>query len=495
MKEKIKEHIKKHQVLYSALLILCCFFAQIFYCNSIDVSDELFTFANTYKLHNGINLYSQNNVIDTPLFFWIGNLFLSIFGDNFFVYKIYGIIIFEVIFLLQLNILRKLKVPTARATVYILLISLPFTKTLFGSGANYNNLAILFWLLGMNFIIKKDDLHVNIIEQGITSALIFATKQNIGIYYLMGLTIFTIYNYRKEIQKVVKKLFGTYAIFLAITMVWLTILIIQGEFKDFINYCFLGIGEFATNHFNFQDFNIVLYAIPIIAFIIAWFMKKKEKLKLNDNFTKISIFFACFTFTSLLIGYPIFNIYHIKLALIVPIVYCIYIAEQFVVNAKELFELNIIKKIIIGYISIALIVNIVYLGVTLSRGFYEVNYKEPYFSMFATKEMREKINEVTNFVKLKEKNSQKVIIFSEEANIYQILLGKNYQDFDLPLLGNWGYKGEEKVLEKIKNLEDTFILIKDKSATEQESKKIKDYIKENYNKTGEIADFEIYYIE
>lgn len=422
-------------------------------------------------------------------------MFLSIFGDNFFVYKIYGIIIFEVIFLLQLNILRKLKVPTARATVYILLISLPFTKTLFGSGANYNNLAILFWLLGMNFIIKKDDLHVNIIEQGITSALIFATKQNIGIYYLMGLTIFTIYNYRKEIQKVVKKLFGTYAIFLAITMVWLTILIIQGEFKDFINYCFLGIGEFATNHFNFQDFNIVLYAIPIIAFIIAWFMKKKEKLKLNDNFTKISIFFACFTFTSLLIGYPIFNIYHIKLALIVPIVYCIYIAEQFVVNAKELFELNIIKKIIIGYISIALIVNIVYLGVTLSRGFYEVNYKEPYFSMFATKEMREKINEVTNFVKLKEKNSQKVIIFSEEANIYQILLGKNYQDFDLPLLGNWGYKGEEKVLEKIKNLEDTFILIKDKSATEQESKKIKDYIKENYNKTGEIADFEIYYIE
>ena len=90
MKEKIKEHIKRHQFAYSALLILCCFFAQIFYCNSIDVSDELFTFANTHKLHNGINLYSQNNVIDTPLFFWIGNLFLSIFGDNFFVYKIYA---------------------------------------------------------------------------------------------------------------------------------------------------------------------------------------------------------------------------------------------------------------------------------------------------------------------------------------------------------------------------------------------------------------------
>ena len=80
MKEKIKEHIKKHQVLYSALLILFCFFAQIFYYNRIEVTDELFTFANTYKLHNGINLYSQNNIIDTPLFFWIGNLFLKVFG-------------------------------------------------------------------------------------------------------------------------------------------------------------------------------------------------------------------------------------------------------------------------------------------------------------------------------------------------------------------------------------------------------------------------------
>lgn len=495
MKVKIKEHIKRHQFSYSALLILFCFCGQIFYYNRIDVSDELFTFANTHKLHNGINLYSQNNVIDTPLFFWIGNLFLSIFGDNFFVYKIYGIIIFEVIFLLQLNILRKLKVPTARATVYVLLISLPFVKTLLPCGANYNNLAILFWLLGMNFIIKKDDLHVNIIEQGIVSALIFATKQNIGIYYLIGLTIFTIYNYRKEIKKVVKKLFGTYVIFLATTMLWIAILIMQGEFKDFINYCFLGIGEFATNHFEIQDFNIVLYAIPIIAFIIAWFMKKKEKLKLNDNFTKISIFFACFTFTSLIIGYPIFNIYHITLALIVPIVYCIYLAEQFVINAKELFELDIIRKIIVGYISIALIVNIFYLGITISRGFNVKEYEDPYFSMFATKEMQGKISEVTNFVKLKEKNNQKVIIFSEEANIYQILLGKNYQDFDLPLLGNWGYKGEERVLEKIKNMKDTFILLKDKNVTEQESKKIKDYIKGNYNKTGEIADFEIYYIE
>ena len=121
MKEKIKEHIKKHQVLYSALLILFCFFAQIFYYNRIEVTDELFTFANTYKLHNGINLYSQNNIIDTPLFFWIGNLFLKVFGNNFFVYKIYGIIIFESNLFITIKYSKKIKSANSKSNcIYII---------------------------------------------------------------------------------------------------------------------------------------------------------------------------------------------------------------------------------------------------------------------------------------------------------------------------------------------------------------------------------------
>jgi len=259
MKEKIKNHIKEHKIIYSALLILFCFSGLILSFNKIELTDELFTFANTYKLHNGVSLYSENNVIDTPLFFYIGNIFLSVLGTNFFAYKIYGIVIFEVIFLISLNILRKLKVPTGRAVVYILLILLPFTKTLFVNGANYSTLALLFWLLGMNFIIKKDKFEIKPIQQGIISALVFATKQNIGVYYLIAITLFTIYNYRKERKTILKKLVSTYIIFALITAIWCIILALQGQFIDFINYCVLGIGEFAKNHFDFQDWRIILY--------------------------------------------------------------------------------------------------------------------------------------------------------------------------------------------------------------------------------------------
>mgnify|MGYP001109371001 FL=1 len=495
MKEKIKNHIKEHKIIYSALLILFCFSGLILSFNKIELTDELFTFANTYKLHNGVSLYSENNVIDTPLFFYIGNIFLSVLGTNFFAYKIYGIVIFEVIFLISLNILRKLKVPTGRAVVYILLILLPFTKTLFVNGANYSTLALLFWLLGMNFIIKKDKFEIKPIQQGIISALVFATKQNIGVYYLIAITLFTIYNYRKERKTILKKLVSTYIIFALITAIWCIILALQGQFMDFINYCVLGIGEFAQNHFDFQDWRIILYAIPILALVGLVIAHRKYGILLENKTMKATIFFLCFMFPSLLIGYPIFNAYHIELAIVVSMVYCMYMAEQVVVHTNEIFLVKPVKVVIIVYIMFVLLINAFYIGATVLKGSYKTDYNNPYFGMLATEEMKNKINEIVNFVELKEEKSQKVIIFSEEANIYQIVLGKNYQDFDLPLLGNWGYNGEERVLNKIKDIKDSFILIKDTSRTNQESEKIKQYIKNNYNRTGEIQGFEIYYIE
>ena len=495
MKEKIKNHIKKHKILYSALLILVCFSGLILSFNEIELTDELFTFANTYKLHNGISLYSENNIIDTPLFFYIGNLFFSVFGANFLVYKLYGIVIFEIIFLISLNILRKLKVPIGRAVVYILLILLPFTKTLFVNGANYSTLAVLFWLLGMNCVIKKDKFEVKPLQQGIISALVLATKQNIGAYYLIAITLFTIYNYRKNIKTIFKKLVSTYIVFTLITAIWCIILILQGQFMDFINYCVLGIGEFAKNHFDLQDWRIILYAIPILALVGLVIANRKYGISLENKIMKTTIFFLCFMFPSLLIGYPIFNVYHIELAMVVSMVYCMYMAEQVVVHTKEIFLVKPVKVLVIVYIMFVLLINAFYIGSTVLKGSYKTDYDNPYFGMLATEEMKNKINEIVNFVELKEENNQKVIIFSEEANIYQIVIGKNYQDFDLPLLGNWGYNGEERVLNEIKEMHDSFILIKDSSRTNQESVKIKQYIKNNYNRTGEIQGFEIYYIE
>ena len=495
MKEKIKKHVKKHKIFYSAIFILFCFSGLICAVNELQVT---FTFANIYKLHNGVQLYSQNNVIDTPLFFYIGNIFLSIFGFNFFSYKLFAIVIFEIICLLSLNILRKLNVPIHRAVIYIVLIILPFSRDFYQSGANYNILALLFWLFGMYLIVRKEKYKINSLEQGLAAALVFATKQNIGIYYLIGLSLFTIYKYRKNIKTILKKIFSLYGIFIGITLIWVVILAIQGQLKEFINYCFLGIGEFASSNISISSGYIIFYSIPFLTILGLFIIKKKFKLTLGSTFINNTIFFLCFMIPSLLMGYPIFNGTHIILATFVSILYCTYVIDQLVGRMKELFNLKIVKVILVLYLGVVLIINLYYIcnyaGMLLDKE-YRFNYDNPFFGTSSSEELNNKIEQVVNFVKQNEANNKKVIIFSTEANLYQIVLKENNQDFDLPLLGNWGYRGEERVLNKIKELKNTYILINDEDMLKQESKTIKNYIRNNYNKIGEIAGFEIYFIK
>ena len=192
---------------------------------------------------------------------------------------------------------------------------------------------------------KKDGLKINVIQQGIVSALVFATKQNIGIYYLMGLSVFIIYEYRKDIKQIFKKLFAIYTVYLGVTAIWVIALIIQGQFKDFINYCFLGIGEFANNHTSAIWEYLIFYLIPVVTIVILIIAVKRYKMSMqNDVVKKDNLLFVVFMFTALLIGYPIFNPYHVQLATLVSMVYCAYVFDALLISKMEdLFNRRIVK--------------------------------------------------------------------------------------------------------------------------------------------------------
>ena len=57
------------------------------------------------------------------------------------------------------------------------------------------------------------------------------------------------------------------------------------------------------------------------------------------------------------------------------------------------------------------------------------------------------------------------------------------------MLGNWGKDGENRVLEDIKTKTNIYFLTYEetRNITTQESKKIKDYIKENSRNDGKIG--------
>ena len=76
-------------------------------------------------------------------------------------------------------------------------------------------------------------------------------------------------------------------------------------------------------------------------------------------------------------------------------------------------------------------------------------------------------------------------------------LNKNNGIFDMPFLGNLGTKGEKGLIDDIKQLENTIILIQTDSEKVfyQESKNARNYIINNYNKIEENQKFSAYYIQ
>ena len=76
----------------------------------------------------------------------------------------------------------------------------------------------------------------------------------------------------------------------------------------------------------------------------------------------------------------------------------------------------------------------------------------------------------------------------------RIPLKRNNGDFDLLFKGNFGFEGENGLIEKIKKMENTQFLISNNEEEDiyQESKKVKEYIKNNKQQVGEIGDFYIY---
>lgn len=486
--EKVKEVIKKHENISIISLILLMI---IGFCTNIYLTsgDEIWNYQNICKMLNGYKIYTDANVITTPLFHFIGYIFLKIFGQNLLVFRIYNIIIMTIMYFLIYKILRnicknKIIALTSFIVIIIQIISLCTC------GANYNTLSMVFVLLGvyLNLVwIDKNEEH-NII-QGIIMFLVLFTKQNIGAFYILGIVL---YNLIKE--KNIKNIFKQILTLLILILIIIGTFIYFGIFYDFINYAILGIGEFAKENVGGSIVNIIqtlCFGIFIGVFITLLTRTKKIQGKENEKL----ILLSTIAVSLMLIGFPIYNDYHKMLSNIVLFLTIIYILDY--VLFSNLFFSNKIKKylrillsiIILLYIIISMLNFYAWIVKIIDNIYFNNNH------VFFGGYLKEKeIEEIEYIIEYIEKSNKNVIVFSDDAALYMIPLKRNNGAMDLPFLGNMGQDGEENMINKIKGTPDTIFLIKkeEDDLFWQESKKINNYIKENLKYIGEIKDFAIY---
>lgn len=486
---KIKEKDQYFILLYSFLCVLGISF-NIYIANS----DELWNFFNIYKMSNGYLIYEELNVIITPIFFYIGSFLLNFLGQNIFVFRIYNCIILIFLFFFLYKIMREIGLSRFISFLVINFFMVTGNFLVIRGGANYNTLALTISFIGI-CILLQDKFHKKMfLIQGIIGALVFLTKQNIGIFYSIGYCIYILCSKDKKIKEILKYIL----VFMCINICFCLILYFQGNLFDFINYCFLGLNEFANNNVtvDFIYFSCLVTVLLLTIFFII--LNKKIDNKFDNEKKRNLKILICFSIPFLLIAYPIANRLHCIISGYLLFILFIYVIFQIVlggINKIKIKNKQIIESILLVIVGTVLIslsfANLInwFRFVFSEEKYY--NYEDPFFGGIISEEMYNNIQNVSKYI---EETENEVIIMSPKAAFYMINFNINHKDFDLPLKGNFGKEGEKGLIKQIKKLENVNVLIEkdEEKLNWQESLILRNYIMENMNCVGEIEEFLIY---
>lgn len=495
-KNTLKKIISKYDIFIIFTFSILILFGFMFFLE-IDSNDELWNFQNVNKINNGFEIYRDANVIITPLFFNIGSIFLKIFGSALISFRILNIVICSIFILTVYIFLKILKISKFSSMVYTSLISIVIV-ILSLCGANYNMLAAYIYILGLMLYIKENKYKtwVNNLLQGIIIFLIFLTKQNLTIYYILGMTVCEII-LNKNLKNTFKKLLGRFSVSFALLLTFILSIYLNNNLYDFVNYTILGIPEF-TKHLSLDIPSIWnLGIIGIVVTVSIMYVKKTNTCKEEkSNIIKLILMGICL----MLIAYPIINIYHSMLGSIAIYILAFYILDNILNTHARDFKKIVLKFIFFFSIVIFILIfsfSIVKLNFTNNTMI--LNDIPIYSNCFINEELKKDIINVTEYIKYKESIGINVIVFSDRAALYMVPLGKSNGAMDLPFLGNMGHKGEENMLKTIQNLKNSEILIVNEEEKNrvftQQSEIIWNYITENKPKIGEIERFNIYKFE
>lgn len=492
-RQEIMEKLKQFLIKYdNGIVFLFILFSVIGISLNLTIvsTDEIWNFQNLMKMVNGYQIYQDANVIVTPLFFFIGLFLFQLLGANLLIFRCYHILILTGIFFMTYLIGKKIKINRIIILLLICLFIVYSKFLLVRASANYNLLVFFFVLVGL-FLFLRSREHSRI--QGMIGFIIFLTKQNVGVFYTLGFCFYQLISKKSKRHKF--KAIINYSIIFGILGALFTLFFAKkGLLSDFLNYTFLGIGEFAAeNRIIGINMLTITTALLVSYMTMVYFIQKKKIVneQIEDNIRKLT----SFAIPMLFIQVPIINEFHFILSIYLLVISLFYLLNEVLfsylwVNIRKigiviLTTFAIFIVIVSGY-------NLVDWTNYISSPTYPYQYEDPFFGGVIREEIYDEIEEVTDFIQNTKGN---VIVLSEKAALYMIPLRRSNGFFDLPFLGNMGKEGERVAINKILELKDTKILIlkDEKEIHQQESEKIIQFVKENLEYQGEIRGFLIYH--
>ena len=188
-----------------------------------------------------------------------------------------------------------------------------------------------------------------ILVQSLICFFVAMTKQNIGLFYAIALSIIIlVIKPKKKIKGVLEEI----RILLLLSLIFLLFLNVNGLLSGFMNYCVLGIKQFATDNLALNwEYIIIVIPIILLNILTSLFLVKKTNKVINEEEKYNLIVLNSFAFFLVFLVFPIVNATHSFFAIYLSLILLLYIV--FIILNKA--EINIAKYKLVTILMIGLI--------------------------------------------------------------------------------------------------------------------------------------------
>ncbi len=448
MKLKIRKIIKNN--LKYVLVFLLVILIYQFFGFAISYGDPIANYGFSYAIAKGQVPYLDFNTISTPLYAFYGAIGL-LFWNNYLMFIIEQALLVTITFYFLYKLYDK-----KSYLILAILIGLNF----YGILATYNFMCFTMMAIILYLEEKYSDKDYLV---GFFIGLAILSKHTVGCFFILP----TFIKYFGNWKKIGRRAIGC----LIPCSIFLIYLIINGALFNFIDLCFLGLFDFSSS--NSKAFSLMFYVCIFFLILGLYFIYLNPK-DIKNYYLIFSFFFAV----------PLFDYCHFSL-------FCAGIFMMFVpyLRWKGFYDI---------FISLVIIICSLFASAQLA-----VNYDPVFTSEFEhfeytlhARESYEHSLEVNEFLNTYED----AVVLSYFSMQYDII-NNNYLDYyDVLLYGNFGYDGTNKMIDKLKKLDNQIFIVsmndyEDDYEYSQFAKKIVDYVLLNGENIDSKYGYDVYYIE
>lgn len=430
------------------------FFILTFFAGNIVVYDSVWNYSFSYAIAKGEIPFLDFNMIIPGFYNFLMAIGLNLISNNILVF------LAEQALLVTISFYFLYKMYDKKAWIYLFAMCLPLFIA-FSPTYNFG----IFFLATIILYLEKNKRNDYLI--GILLGLTIMTKHSIGIFFLIPSFII----YFKDLKRLFKRFVGV----MIPWFLFLVYLIITESLYQFLDLCIFGMFDFASNN---SDFILIYFILSMILFVIniIYIIRNRNDLV------------GYYVLSSFSVMIPIFGHYHFYIYLIFI---SLLVMEKIKLDGRFIRNLSITLSLLLVVLNYFLIVypyKHSILKINNFEGIYVYDFTEKNFNV--ADKLYDKYREQGETRFLSSTTVWLNIANEEELDYFSVLN-----------IGNHGYNGSDKLLERVKSKKIKYFIINYNEYLEvkedggQFDIKVLEYIMNNGRLIEEVEQYKVYYME